>query len=102
MSDGLENNNSNILPHGKKHQLDDVEVQQQDSTPSAPGYDPLETVTGKEETGKTFGDEITEEVNKDKVDGRIVPSEDSDGIRDGDLQAFDDLPYDEDEDYPRQ
>ena len=86
---------------GKKHEIDPVPLQPEKNGIVTPG-DPLQHDSGREDNDK-FGDEEGDLGNAhEKPHTPTTPSSFHDGIPDGDLDAPDEIGYDEEDDYPRQ
>lgn len=89
----------------RRNQVDDDPLQADENKVATPA-DPLEVDPGKEDIN-TAGDDAPGLGNDyEKPHKRTTPSAEydgvkTDGIRDGDREAFDEIPGDEEDDHPR-
>ncbi|MEO6723095.1 MAG: hypothetical protein ABIN67_22205 [Ferruginibacter sp.] len=101
MPDNLNINNPNPTEFfGKRNQVDDKPLQPGKTNIQIPG-DPLEIDKGEEDIDR-IGDDVPGLGNSyEKPHKPTTPSAEYDGIRDGDRQAFDEIPGGEEDDFPR-
>ena len=86
---------------GKKHEIDPVPLQPDKNEIITPG-DPLQHDSGREDNDKIGDDEGDLGNAHEKPHTPTTPSAFHDGIPDGDRDAFDEISYDEEDEFPRQ
>ncbi len=101
MTENFDTTNPRNFP-GKKHEIDQDPILPDENEVIVPG-DPLEHDSGRDEADQ-FGDDpgdLGDASEKPHITKTPSATFD-DGIRDGDRDAYDEIPYDEEDDFPRQ
>ena len=87
-------------PSPKRHGIDQDPIPENDERIVIPG-DPLEVDPGKDENITIGDDDDNLGTSHERPHTTTTPSAFHDGIRDGDRDAFDDIMYNEEDDFPR-